>query len=67
MSDIRIYSGTSQVKVMEIKNLLENEGIAFREMNKLDSSYAGLLGEIQLFVSEADAEKAQMILDSRKK
>ncbi|OBX26520.1 putative signal transducing protein [Gelidibacter algens] len=67
MSDIKIYSGTSQVRVMEIKNLLENEGIAFHEMNKLDSSYAGLLGEIQLFVSEADAEKAQLILDSRTK
>lgn len=67
MSDIKIYSGTSQVRVMEIKNLLENEGIAFQELNKLDSSYAGLLGEIQLFVSEADAEKAQMILDSRKR
>lgn len=67
MSDVKIYSGTSQVRVMEIKNLLENEGIAFQELNKLDSSYAGLLGEIQLFVSETDAEKAQMILDSSTK
>lgn len=64
MSDIKIYSGTSQVRVMEIKNLLENEGIEYFEMNKLDSSYTGILGELQLYVSEADAEKVQELLKS---
>lgn len=58
MSDIKIYSGTSQVRVMEIKNILENEGIAYQEVNKMDSSYGGVFGEIQLFVAEADAAKA---------
>lgn len=64
MSDIKIYSGTSQVRVMEIKNLLENEGIEYFEMNKLDSSYTGILGELQLYVSEADFEKAEELLKS---
>lgn len=62
MSDIKIYSGTSQVKMMEIKNMLENEGIEYFEMNKLDSSYTGILGELQLYVSEADFEKAEELL-----
>lgn len=63
MSDIKIYSGTSQVRVMEIKNLLETEGIKYYEMNKLDSSYTGILGELQLYVAEADAQKAQQVLE----
>lgn len=62
MSDIKIYSGTSQVKMMEIKNMLENEGIEYFEMNKLDSSYTGILGELQLYVSEADFEKVKELL-----
>lgn len=62
MSDIKIYSGTSQVKMMEIKNMLENEGIEYFEMNKLDSSYTGILGELQLYVSELDFEKVKELL-----
>ena len=49
---------------MEIKNILESEGIEYYEMNKLDSSYTGILGELQLYVSEADSEKAQQLLES---
>lgn len=64
MSDIKIYSGNSQVRAMEIKNILESEGIAYYEMNKLDSTYTGILGELQLYVSEADAKKAQELLES---
>ena len=66
MSDIKIYSDTSQVRAMEIKNLLESEGIEFLEVNKMDSSYAGILGEIQLFVSEADAERAVELIEKIK-
>lgn len=64
MSDIKIYSGTSQIRAMEIKNILESEGIEYYELNKLDSSYTGILGELQLYVSEADSEKAQELLES---
>ena len=64
MSDYKIYSGNSQVKVMEIKNILESEGIEYYEMNKLDSSYTGILGELQLYVSAADSQKAQQLLES---
>lgn len=63
MSDIKIYSGTSQVRAMEVKNILENEGIEFQEVNKMDSSYAGIFGEIQIFVSEADSEKSLQLIE----
>lgn len=67
MSDFKIYSDTSQIRVMEVKNLLENEGIDYYEVNKLDSSYSGILGEIQLYVSEADSEKALEVVNQMKK
>ncbi len=67
MSDFKIYSGTSQIRVMEIKNILEMEGIEYYEINKLDSSYTGILGEIQLYVSEVDSRKAQQLLESTEK
>jgi len=66
MSDTQIYSGTSKVRIMEIKNLLESEGITYHEVDKMDTAYAGIFGEIQLYVSEADAEKAQRLVDSIK-
>ncbi|RXJ51166.1 putative signal transducing protein [Gelidibacter gilvus] len=66
MSDIKIYSGSSQVRVMEIKNILENEGIEYQEVNKMDSSYAGIFGEIQIFVSEADSEKVLQLIGIEK-
>lgn len=66
MSEIEIYSSDSQIRLMEIKNLLENEGIDYQEVNKLDSSYAGAFGEIQLFVAATDAEKAAQLINSVK-
>ena len=67
MSDTKIYSGTSQVRVMEIKNILETEGIEYYEINRLDSSYTGILGELQVYVAEADAKKAQQLMESIEK
>ncbi|WP_299391217.1 DUF2007 domain-containing protein [uncultured Gelidibacter sp.] len=64
MSDVKIYSGTSQVRVMEIKNLLENENIEYQVLNKSDSSFLVIDGDIEIYVADADAEKAQMLLES---
>lgn len=66
MSDVKIYSGSSQVRIMEIKNILENENIDYQELNKSDSSYPGIYGDIEIYVSEADAEKAQLVLANSK-
>lgn len=67
MSEIKIYADTSQVRVMEVKNLLDREGIAYHEVNKMDSSYAGTFGEIQIYVSEKDAENVRQLIENIKK
>ncbi|WP_035479559.1 DUF2007 domain-containing protein [Gelidibacter mesophilus] len=66
MSEIKIYSGNSQVTVMEIKNLLENEHIEYQVLNKSDSTYPGIYGDIEIYVSEADANKAQELVGNVK-
>ncbi|MCX7546625.1 DUF2007 domain-containing protein [Xanthomarina sp. F1114] len=57
-----IYSGNSQVIVSGIKNALDEAGITYFEINKSDSSYPGILGEIDVFVNTADAHKAKALL-----
>ncbi len=66
MSTKRIFSGTSPVEIMGVKNLLESEGIECFEINKSDSSYVGLLGEIELYVNESQVEKALGVLETFK-
>lgn len=66
MSQIKIYSSTSQVEVMGIKNILESADINYQELSKQDSSYPWIYGEVQIYVSEADAEKAKQLVSSIK-
>ena len=58
MASTKIYSGTSQVIVLDIKNILEQEGITYQIINKTDSSYAGLFGQIEIYVDEPYAQQA---------
>ncbi|MCB0447783.1 MAG: DUF2007 domain-containing protein [Gelidibacter sp.] len=60
----KIYSGTSQAKILGVKDLLETNGIAYQEINKLDSSYVGLFGDIEIHVDEADVERAEKLLQA---
>ncbi|MDX1278368.1 DUF2007 domain-containing protein [Oceanihabitans sediminis] len=57
-----IFSGNSQVLVSGVKNKLDEAGIAYFEINKSDSSYPGILGEIEIFVHEADEVKAKTLI-----
>ena len=66
MNTKRIFSGTSPVEIMGLKNLLESEGIECFEINKSDSSYVGLLGEIEIYVDESQVEKALTVLKTFK-
>ncbi len=66
MNSKRIYSGTSRLEVMGVKNLLESESIECFEINKSDSSYVGLLGEIEIYVHESQVEKALSLLSTFK-
>ncbi|MCK0123932.1 DUF2007 domain-containing protein [Gelidibacter sp. F2691] len=66
MSDVKIYSGSSQVRIMEIKNILENEQIDYQELNKSDSSFSAIQGDIEIYVAQADEQRALEVLANNK-
>ena len=58
----RVYTG-SEVNVMHLENILQEEGIATRVRNDFDSGLragfgGGLPGQVQLFVFSEQYEKA---------
>ncbi|HCY83029.1 MAG TPA: DUF2007 domain-containing protein [Xanthomarina gelatinilytica] len=57
-----IYSGNSQVLVSGIKNILDEAGIAYFEINKSDSSYPGIIGQIEVLVDKTDEVKAKLLI-----
>lgn len=57
-----IYSGNSQVLVLGIKNILDEAGIAYFEINKSDSSYPGIIGQIEFLVDKTDEVKAKLLI-----
>lgn len=67
MSRQEIYSSDSRIQMMDAKRILDEAGINYFEINKMDSSYVGLLGgSIELHVEEADVEKAVKLLKDLK-
>ncbi|MBZ9628963.1 DUF2007 domain-containing protein [Psychroflexus sp. CAK57W] len=61
--DKRVFYTKSKVELMGVKNLLESQGIKCYEVDKVDSSYAGVFGNYELMVDESDEEKAKEIID----
>jgi len=57
----QIYSSNSQISVMLVKQILEENGIEAVSLNQQDSSY--LFGDIQLYVVADQYEKAKIIMD----
>ena len=64
MSEIKIYSGSSQIRIMEIKSMLENENISYQELDKSDSSFTGIQGDMEIYVAANDADKARHLIES---
>lgn len=63
MSKIKIYTSNVQIEIMEAKDILDQAGINYFEINKMDSAHAGILGgTVELHVSKDDAEKANELL-----
>lgn len=58
----KIYYSDSHLKVVTARNMLEEAGINTFVINKKDTAYAGVFGDIELHVSKEDAEKAREIL-----
>lgn len=63
MDRIKIYTSNVQIQIMDAKHILNEAGINYFEINKMDSAYAGILGgDIELHVAKEDAEKALQLL-----
>ncbi|WP_339632054.1 DUF2007 domain-containing protein [Bizionia echini] len=62
MSRKLILSSNSQVQVSGVKNALDEAGIAYFEINKSDSSYPGILGQIEVYVNDTDEAKALLVV-----
>ena len=52
MSKERIYSTKSEIESMGIQRHLESEGIPFLVIDKTDSSYASIIGDIEFLVDK---------------
>ena len=61
---LKIFSGKSVIKAMGVKNALKEESIHFFEIDKTDSSYARLHGDIEIYVEESDIKRALEIIKS---
>lgn len=67
MDRIKIYTSNVQIQIMDAKHILNEAGINYFEINKMDSAYAGMLGgDIELHVAKEDAEKALKLLANLK-
>jgi len=62
MSKVRIYSTKSDIESMGIQNHLKANGVHFEVMDKTDSSYASVFGDIEIYVEDKDQEEAEKLL-----
>lgn len=63
MSRKLILSSNSQVQASGVKNALDEAQITYFEINKSDSSYPGILGQIEIYVEEVDEVKALQTIE----
>jgi len=61
--ELKIFTTTSKVELMGVKNLLMSEDIDCFEKDKMDSSYAGIFGQYELFISENNEDMAKEIIE----
>jgi hypothetical protein len=57
---VKIYTSNQATQIEFAKSLMEEAAIVTFEINKTDSTY--LMGEIELYVDQAQVDKAQLIL-----
>ncbi|WP_420574418.1 DUF2007 domain-containing protein [Kordia sp.] len=67
MSNVKVYTTNEQIQIMDAKHILDEAGINYFEINKMDSAYVGILGgSIELHVAQEDVEKAVQLLSKLK-
>ena len=64
MSIQRIFSTKSSIEAIGIQRQLEGGNISFEVIDKTDSSYASLVGNIEIFVDDQDEEKAKKLIEA---
>jgi len=57
-----IFFSVSDLKVVTAQHLLKEAGIESFVVNKQDSAFSDVFGEIELHINKKDAEKAKEIL-----
>lgn len=62
MNDATVFFSISQIKIMTAQHLLKEAGIDSNTINKMDSAHAGVFGDIELYVSKKDEDKARQLL-----
>lgn len=59
---VKLISSHKSFEIEVLKARLQEQGIESYIMNKQDSAYV-VIGEVELYVNEADLEKARAILN----
>ena len=64
MEEKRVMFSVSQIKILTAKHVLKEAGIEAFSIDKMDSAHAGVFGDIELYVDQAQAEEARKILEA---
>ena len=62
MKSIRVFKTKSNVEAMGIENMLHENSIPCKVINKMDSSYANTFGNIEIFVDESFRLKTKKLI-----
>lgn len=62
MDGSKVMFSVSELKIVTAQHVLSEAGIESFVINKKDSAYTGLLGEIELYVDKSDEVKAKQLL-----
>ena len=58
----KVYSTQAPYKAEITKDVLENEGVQSVVVDKQDTAYGGVFGEVELYVRREDVIKAKHII-----
>ncbi len=64
MAKVRVFSTKSSVESMGLQNYFKSNDLNFEVIDKTDSSYASVFGDIEFYVNKEDESKAQKLLDT---
>jgi hypothetical protein len=62
MSKTRVHSTKSSIEATGIQRQLLDQGINAMVIDKMDSAYGSVIGDIEIFVEEDQVESAQNLI-----